>query len=110
YVLGVRGEGVWKAVADTDTQKRGGEPPMPGGVAPEGETTAALVAKWVDQTRKYLSDRGAANMLLLPGFARRPAWSAMPDVFKLRAAAVAHYPMYRGLAKLVGMDALPVGP
>ena len=34
----------------------------------------------------------------------------MADVFKLRAAAVAHYPMYRGLAKLVGMDALPVGP
>jgi 2,3-bisphosphoglycerate-independent phosphoglycerate mutase len=34
----------------------------------------------------------------------------MPDAFHLRAAAVAHYPMYRGLAKLVGMEALPVGP
>jgi 2,3-bisphosphoglycerate-independent phosphoglycerate mutase len=34
----------------------------------------------------------------------------MTEVFKLRAASVAHYPMYRGLAKLVGMEALPVGP
>jgi 2,3-bisphosphoglycerate-independent phosphoglycerate mutase len=49
-------------------------------------------------------------MALLRGFAKRPDWPGMPDVFKLRAAAVAHYPMYRGLAKLVGMEALPVGP
>jgi 2,3-bisphosphoglycerate-independent phosphoglycerate mutase len=49
-------------------------------------------------------------MLLLRGFAKRPDWPAMPEVFKLRPAAVAHYPMYRGLAKLVGMDTLPVGP
>ena len=110
FVLVLRGEGLSDAVADTDPQKEGAEPPMPRGVAPEGETTAALVAKWVDQARKYLSDKGAANMLLLRGFAKRPDWPAMPDVFKLRAAAVAHYPMYRGLAKLVGMDALPVGP
>ena len=110
FVLVLRGEGLSDAVADTDPQKEGAEPLMPRAAAPEGETTAALVAKWVDQARKYLSDKGAANMLLLRGFAKRPDWPAMPDVFKLRAAAVAHYPMYRGLAKLVGMDALPVGP
>jgi len=110
FVLVLRGEGLSDAVADTDPQKEGAEPLMPRAAAPDGETTAALVAKWVDQARKYLSDKGAANMLLLRGFAKRPDWPAMPDVFKLRAAAVAHYPMYRGLAKLVGMDALPVGP
>ncbi len=55
-------------------------------------------------------DKAPANMLLLRGFAKRPDWPAMPDVFKLRPAAVAHYPMYRGLAKLVGMEALAVGP
>jgi 2,3-bisphosphoglycerate-independent phosphoglycerate mutase len=49
-------------------------------------------------------------MLLLRGFAKRPTWPSMPETFGLRAAAVAHYPMYRGLAKLVGMEALPVGP
>jgi 2,3-bisphosphoglycerate-independent phosphoglycerate mutase len=49
-------------------------------------------------------------MLTLRGFAKKPDWPAFPEVFKLRAAVAAHYPMYRGLAKLVGMEALPVGP
>ena len=57
-----------------------------------------------------LAGHEPANMLLLRGFAKRPNWPSMPETFKLRAAAVAHYPMYRGLAKLVGMEALPVGP
>ena len=58
----------------------------------------------------YLADKSPANMVLLRGFAKRPDWPQMADVFKMRAAAVAHYPMYRGLAKLVGMEALTVGP
>ena len=109
FVLVLRGDGLSDAVADTDPQKEGAEPPMPRATSPEGETTAALVAKWVDQARKYLADKAPANMLLLRGFAKRPDWPAMPEVFKLRPAAVAHYPMYRGLAKLVGMEALAVG-
>jgi 2,3-bisphosphoglycerate-independent phosphoglycerate mutase len=110
FVLVLRGEGLSDAIADTDPQKEGAEPLAPRATSPEGEATAALVAKWGDQARKYLADKNPANMLLLRGFAKRPDWPAMPDVFKLRPAAVAHYPMYRGLAKLVGMEALPVGP
>jgi 2,3-bisphosphoglycerate-independent phosphoglycerate mutase len=105
-----RGEGLSDAVADTDPQKEGSEPLAPRATSPEGEATAALVAKWVDQAGKNLADKAPANMILLRGFAKRPDWPAMPDVFRLRPAAVAHYPMYRGLAKLVGMEALPVGP
>jgi 2,3-bisphosphoglycerate-independent phosphoglycerate mutase len=68
------------------------------------------VARFVEEARRILADAGPANMLLLRGFARRPDWPSMSEVFKLRPAAVAHYPMYRGLAKLVGMEALPAGP
>jgi 2,3-bisphosphoglycerate-independent phosphoglycerate mutase len=110
FVLVLRGEGLSDAVADTDPQKEGAEPLPPRATSPEGETTAAFVAKWVDQARKYLADKAPANCLVLRGFAKRPNWPAMTEVFKLRPAAVAHYPMYRGLAKLVGMEALPVGP
>jgi 2,3-bisphosphoglycerate-independent phosphoglycerate mutase len=110
FVLVLRSEGLSDAVADTDPQNEGAKPLPARATSLEGEATAALVAKWVDQARKHLEDKAPANMLLLRGFAKRPDWPAMPDVFKLRPAAVAHYPMYRGLAKLVGMEALPVGP
>ncbi|TMB67553.1 MAG: 2,3-bisphosphoglycerate-independent phosphoglycerate mutase [Chloroflexi bacterium] len=109
FVLVLRGDGLSDAVADTDPQKEGAEPLTPGATSPEGEATAALVARFVEAATNYLADKAPANMLLLRGFAKRPNWPAMPGVFKLRPAAVAHYPMYRGLAKLVGMEALPVG-
>jgi 2,3-bisphosphoglycerate-independent phosphoglycerate mutase len=109
FVFVLRGDGLSDAVADTDPQKEGVEPLSPRASMTEGESTAALVAKWVDGAKEYLADKAPANMALLRGFAKRPSWPALPEVFKMRPAAVAHYPMYRGLAKLVGMDTLPVG-
>ncbi|MDO8615828.1 MAG: 2,3-bisphosphoglycerate-independent phosphoglycerate mutase [Dehalococcoidia bacterium] len=97
-------------VADTDPQAEGAAPLPPRASAAGGEATAKLVARFVEQAQRYLADKSPANMLLLRGFAKRPDWPSMADVFKLRAAAIACYPMYRGLAKLVGMEALPVGP
>jgi 2,3-bisphosphoglycerate-independent phosphoglycerate mutase len=109
FVFVLRGEGLSEAVADTDPQKEGAEPLPPRATSPKGESTAALVSRWMEGAKRYLADQAPANMALLRGFAKRPSWPALPDVFKLRPAAVAHYPMYRGLAKLVGMEALPVG-
>src|SRR5436309_4253591 len=110
FVLVLRGDGLSDAIADTDPQAEGAEPLQLRATSPEGEATAGLVAKFLEAAKKYLADKAPANMLLLRGFAKRPDWPAMPDLFKLRPAAVAHYPMYRGLAKLVGMETLPVGP
>jgi len=110
FVLVLRGDGLSDAVADTDPQREGVAPPEARATAPEGEATARLVARFVDEAKRVLASELPANMLTLRGFARRPDWPSMADVFKLRPAAVAHYPMYRGLAKLVGMEALPVGP
>jgi 2,3-bisphosphoglycerate-independent phosphoglycerate mutase len=110
FVFVLRGEGLSDAVSDTDPQQVGVEPLAPQATGLEGEATAQLVALFVEEARRVLADKAPANMLLLRGFARRPDWPSMPEVFKLRPAAVAHYPMYRGLAKLVGMEALPAGP
>jgi 2,3-bisphosphoglycerate-independent phosphoglycerate mutase len=110
FVLVLRGEGLSDAVADTDPQAEGETPLAAQATAPEGEATAALVNRFVEASRRVLFDKHPANGLLLRGFAKRPDWPPLRDVFRLRAAAVAHYPMYRGLAKLVGMEALPVGP
>ena len=110
FVLVLRGDGLSDAVADTDPQREGAEPLAARATAAAGEATARLVDRFVEEARRVLADKSPANMLLLRGFARRPDWPSMTEVFKLRPAAVAHYPMYRGLAKLVGMEALPTGP
>jgi 2,3-bisphosphoglycerate-independent phosphoglycerate mutase len=110
FVLVLRGEGLSDAVSDTDPERLGEKPLSAHASAPAGETTAKLVNQWIAEGEKRLAGRSPANMLLLRGFAKRPNWPSMPETFRLRAAAVAHYPMYRGLAKLVGMDALAVGP
>jgi 2,3-bisphosphoglycerate-independent phosphoglycerate mutase len=47
-------------------------------------------------------------MGLLRGFAQLPDWPMFPEVFGWRSLAIAAYPMYRGVARLVGMDAVEV--
>ncbi len=109
FVLVIRGNGLSDAVAETDPQREGVEPLVVRATAPDGESTARAVAQFVAVANQILTDKSPANMLLLRGFAKRPDWPSISDVFRLRAAAVAYYPMYRGLAKLVGMEALPAG-
>jgi 2,3-bisphosphoglycerate-independent phosphoglycerate mutase len=48
-------------------------------------------------------------MVLLRGFSQRPQWPPISEAFGLRPAAIAAYPMYRGVAELVGMDVLETG-
>ncbi len=110
FVFVLRGEDLSEAVSDTDPQAEGAKPLEAIATSPESKATAGLVNQFVEASRSVLADKHPANALLLRGFARRPVWPSVPDIFKLRPAAVAHYPMYRGLAKLVGMEALAVGP
>jgi 2,3-bisphosphoglycerate-independent phosphoglycerate mutase len=109
FLLALRGDGLSDALSETDPQKVGVPPPEVRALAAEAEGTAELVNAFVAQARQRLRDHHPANMVLLRGFARRPELPSLADVFKLRAAAIAFYPMYRGLAKLVGMTALPSG-
>ncbi|MDP3767746.1 MAG: phosphoglycerate mutase, partial [Dehalococcoidia bacterium] len=104
-----RFDGLSGALADTDPQREG-VPPLPARPLDHGaERTARLVDSFVATARERLNGEQPANGLTLRGFARHPQMPCMPDVFRLRACAVAGYPMYRGLAKLVGMTVLPTG-
>ena len=110
FLVVLRGQGLSDRVADTDPQREG-VPPLPAtATAPEGERTASLVNRFVAEASRRLREEAPANMLLLRGFAQRPHWPTLQELFRLRAAAVAYYPMYRGLGKLVGMQPLPAGP
>ncbi len=109
FLLVLRGENLTEGVSDTDPGHLG-DPPLP--VTAEtaaAEATASLVRRFVEAARARLADHSPANMVLLRGFARRPDWPEFPQVFGLRSVAVAQYPMYRGVAKLVGMDAVEGG-
>jgi 2,3-bisphosphoglycerate-independent phosphoglycerate mutase len=110
FVLVLRGDGLSGAVSETDPQALG-VPPLPTRtLEPAAERTAAAVNQFVERARPLLRDATPANMVLLRGFDRQPDIPLFPDTFRLRAAAVAAYPMYRGLARLVGMDVLDTGP
>jgi 2,3-bisphosphoglycerate-independent phosphoglycerate mutase len=108
-LLVLRGEGLSGELADTDPQETGEQPLYPEPLSAEAEKTASLVTEFLDQARRILTDHHPANMVLLRGFSKPPEWPSSEQVFGLRAAAIAAYPMYRGVAKLVGMDVLAGG-
>jgi 2,3-bisphosphoglycerate-independent phosphoglycerate mutase len=106
-VLVLRGEGLSPALADTDPQATG-VPPLPvRATAPEATRTAALVEQFLAQARELLAGEPKANGLLLRGFDTLPSIPSLAARFRLRPLCVATYPMYRGLARLVGMEVAP---
>jgi 2,3-bisphosphoglycerate-independent phosphoglycerate mutase len=105
-LLVLRGDGLSPEVTDTDPQAVGESPLEPLPLAPEAARTVHLIKEFLGSAKEILADHHPANMLLLRGFSRLPSWPSMQDLFGLRAAAIATYPMYRGVAKLVGMDVL----
>ena len=110
FLIVLRGDGLSDALSETDPQREGVPPLEVQAEAPVAEATGALVRRFVEQARERLRPHHPANMVLLRGFAKPPDLPQFPEVFGLRAAAIAYYPMYRGLAKLAGMTALPAGP
>ncbi len=106
FLLVLRGEDLAGEVADTDPQDVGKMPLPAEALDPSANRTAELVQAFADRARELLADQHPANMVLLRGFSSPPRWPLFTDVFQLRAAAIAGYPMYRGVAKLVGMAVL----
>jgi 2,3-bisphosphoglycerate-independent phosphoglycerate mutase len=109
FVLVLRGEGLSDALTETDPQREGVRPLRAEAKTPEAYRTVELVNQFVSDAQRVLGNQEQANGMTLRGWAKRPELPQMPDLWKLRAAAVAVYPMYRGLARLVGMDVLDAG-
>jgi len=106
FVLVIRGEGLGGELTETDPLVTG-KKPLPvedHSNTPEGKHTAELVNKWVDAARATLAGEPQANSLNLRGLARDPGLPRFPEIYGVRAAAIAVYPMYKGVARLVGME------
>jgi 2,3-bisphosphoglycerate-independent phosphoglycerate mutase len=108
-VLVLRGEGLSPRVADTDPQATG-VPPLPvRSLDDASRRTANAVSVFASAALRLLAKEERANGLLLRGFDSLPTIPSMGERFKLRPVCIAGYPMYRGLARLVGMD-VPSAP
>jgi 2,3-bisphosphoglycerate-independent phosphoglycerate mutase len=109
FVVVFRAPGLSDKLTETDPQ-RVGLPPLPvKPLAPEAQATAETVNAWIEKAREILSPHPPANMLLLRGFSKNPQLPSMREIYGLKPAAIATYPMYRGVARLVGMDVLETG-
>jgi 2,3-bisphosphoglycerate-independent phosphoglycerate mutase len=109
FVLVLRGPRLSGRLSETDPQILGRAPLPVRALAPEATATADLVNRFVAEASRLLRDATPANMVLLRGFDQLPELPRFPEVYGMRAAAIAAYPMYRGLSKLVGMDVLKTG-
>ncbi len=109
FVAVFRGEGFLSALSDSDPQREGLSPRDVIAHSSRAEKAASIANEFIAQARATLADRYPANMVLLRGFAHYPDFPKMNEVFSLKPAAIAPYPMYRGLAKVVGMEVLPTG-
>lgn len=108
-VIRFRGEGLGDRVSDTDPLSTGLHTLEPAAADANSEKTAKVAAEFLRQAREILRDEKPANFLMMRGFARFPRIATMEDVYGLRSAAIAVYPMYRGLARLVGMTIVEPG-
>ncbi len=109
FVARFTAAGLADSLSDADPQKEGKPAVMTAPLSPEAAKASAIVNRFLDDVARVLRGEAKANAALLRGFSKFPSIPTMQELFKLRPAAVANYPMYKGLAKLLGMEVMDVG-
>ncbi len=109
FVLVIRGDHLGDRVNDTDPQATGQQPLEAKGEDEISQRTAHIVNHFVVEAGKVLRSDAPTNMVTLRGFARYPHIDTMQEVYGLKPVAIAVYPMYKGLARLVGMGIADAG-
>ena len=109
FVLLLKGNSLGDNITGTDPEIEGFSPNEAQAKTDDSILTAECIQYFTEQTKQILSKRDTANMALLRGFSRIPQYPDMSKKYKMKCAAIAAYPTYRGLAKLVGMSVLETG-
>ena len=109
FVILFKGEGLGDGLTDADPQKDG-KPSIPAAATSDSaKFSERVVNRFIKEATQLLKSKDSANTVLLRGFSQIPKIPTMTELFKIRSAAIAVYPMYKGIARLVGMDALDTG-
>jgi len=109
FVVVFHGKGLQTELTESDPSQTGEAPLV---VKPEkaiAKKTADIINQFIAKAKSILDKHHPANMILLRGFARKPHLPTMEEIYKLNPLAIAVYPMYRGLARLVGMQVAQTG-
>jgi 2,3-bisphosphoglycerate-independent phosphoglycerate mutase len=109
FVAVFRGGDLRTELTESDPSQTGKPPLEVKAVHAIARGTANIVNKFIAKAKEILSSRHPANMILLRGFAKKPQLQTMQEIYKLNPLAIAVYPMYRGLARLVGMQVAKTG-
>jgi len=105
-VLILRGDDLWGDLIDTDPQKLGVAPLKVKLTNPRSKKTGKIVSDFIEQAKGVLSNEKPANMILLRGFDKYNSFKTIKERYSLKSLAIAEYPMYKGMAKLLGMDVI----
>lgn len=109
FVIVFQGEGLRDELTDADPQKEGQRAKETEYLISEARRTAEVVNGYLKKATATLKSFYPANTILLRGFSKVPDIPSLSERFKLKSAAIATYPMYKGLARLVGMEVLETG-
>ena len=109
FVALFRGQGLSERVTETDPQILAVPPRRVEALDAEAEKTAVAANALIEGSREILADRDRANMVMLRGFSQLPDLPGFGETYQLNPAAIAAYPMYRGLAQVCGMSVIPTG-
>ena len=107
-IIALRGDDLREEIEETDPQQTGVPALAPTALTPAAARTSAILTELIAQVQGVLADEPKANMILLRGYGKYHQFPSMANRFGLKPLAIANYPMYRGLARLVGMDVHPL--
>ncbi len=107
FVAVFSGPGVSEHLSDADPQRDDRPMVWSSARSPQGEFMAGTVNAFLRKARDVLEDQDPATGCLLRGFSGVPSIPALDELYRFRSAALAAYPMYRGIARLLGMEVLP---
>ena len=107
FVLVIKGQGLYPNVSETDPQIEGVHPLVAQPLSSDAQRTVGIVKEFVCKATELLSSsESEANGILLRGFSSLPTLPDFGRQYALSPAAIAAYPMYKGLAGLIGMDVI----
>jgi 2,3-bisphosphoglycerate-independent phosphoglycerate mutase len=109
FVVVFRGKGLEGPLTDADPHREGLK--IPASEATDAQSSkqkaaAGIIAEFYKQALPLLKGKNPANGFLMRGIAHQPEIPLFEQRYKLKPACIAVYPMYKGLAQLVGMKKL----